>query len=290
MRLFDVTPDYFTTLQIPLRDGRTFHESDPPDAVVVSESLVARHWPDVSAIGQRFRVDNGPWRTVIGVVADVRRVTAENRDGLGVAGTEQMYQRAGHGSDRDIGRAIGATSILAEDRTLLVRVAAHGPARQVLIDAITRTDPSVIVRIEAVKELIADEISRSRMVLYLLAGFAIFALLVSAVGLYGLMAYAVAQRRREFGIRIALGASPQSVGRRVLASACALTTVAVIVGLAAATALGTVLQSELYGVHVSDPRTLAAASMLLACTALLAAWRPAARASRVDPAALLRSE
>jgi macrolide transport system ATP-binding/permease protein len=289
-RLFDVTPDYFMTLRMPLRDGRTFHESDSPDAVVVSESFVNRHWPGLSAIGKRFRLDDGPWRTVIGVVADVRRITAENPDGLGTAGTEQMYQRSGHGYDRDIGRAVGATSILAEDRTLMVRVTEQGPARQALIDAIARTDPSVIVRLDAVDDLIAGEISRSRLVLHLLTGFAAFALLVSAVGLYGLMAYAVAQRHQEFGIRIALGASPRSVSRGVIAAAFTLTLLAVSVGLAAATALGTVLQSELYGVHASDLRTLATVSILIGCTALVAAWRPAARASRVDPATLLRSE
>jgi predicted permease len=283
--LFEVFPDYFSTLGIPLLEGATFQNDHPAGAVVVSEAFARAHWPDGSAVGQQFRLNDDGWRTVVGVVADVRRVTVGD-----AARRPQVYHRAGRAYEGGIGTSVRRTSILAEECTLVVRLADRGPSRQRLVDAVTQADSSVIVRTDSVEDLIGGENARSRLVLLLMSGFAALALFVSAAGLYGLMSYAVEQRLREIGIRIALGAEPRMIGYRVLSRALVLTVAAVGAGLGTSLTFGKLLESELYGVLPSDPLTLAVVSIVLVITAVVAAWRPAAQATRVDPAALLRGE
>ena len=285
-RLYEVLPNFFSTLGIRTLEGGTFsNDNDPPGAVVVSQRFASLHWPDGSAIGRRFRLEAGTWQTIIGVVADVRFVTAETAEPL-----PQVYHRIGQSYEGGIGIAGRAASTIGEERTLAVRLAEQGPSREAIADAIGRLDPTVVVATNMVDNKIADEIARSRLVFLLMTGFALFALLVCATGLYGLVAYSVEQRQREIGIRIALGARPGAVGVRVVVAALSLTMAAIVAGLFVATGLVEFLRSELYGVSPSDPLTIAGVSMALVLTAVVAAWRPAVRATRIDPAMLLRGE
>jgi ABC-type antimicrobial peptide transport system permease subunit len=138
--------------------------------------------------------------------------------------------------------------------------------------------------------MIADEIARSRVVFVLTAGFAVLALTVCAAGLYGLVSYGVEQRRREIGIRLALGERPLAVGRRIVARTLILTAASIAVGLTVAAALVGLLRSELYGVSPSDPATALGAALVLAAVAVVGAAWPAHRAMRTDPSTLLRGE
>jgi ABC-type antimicrobial peptide transport system permease subunit len=138
--------------------------------------------------------------------------------------------------------------------------------------------------------MIADEIARSRVVFVLMAGFAVLALTICVAGLYGLVSYGVEQRRREIGIRLALGERPLAVGRRVVARTLVLTAASIMVGLAISAALIGLLRSELYGVSPTDPTTSLGAALVLALAAIAGAALPAGRAMRTDPSTLLRGE
>jgi putative ABC transport system permease protein len=266
-------------------EGRTFGEDDPPGAVVVNRHFANLHWPDQSAVGRRFRLDTGTWRTIVGVVADVRSVTTDALEPL-----PQVYHRIGVNYEGGLAVAGRAASTIAEERTLAVRLAEPSPSREAIVKALARIDSNVIIAINMVDNKIANEIGRSRLVFALMLGFAVFALFVCATGLYGLVAYSVEQRYREIGIRIALGARPVAIGVHVVVTALWVTGAAIVVGLLVATGLVQFLRSELYGVSPSDPLTIAVVSGTLALTAALAAWQPAVRAARVDPALLLRGE
>jgi ABC-type antimicrobial peptide transport system permease subunit len=156
--------------------------------------------------------------------------------------------------------------------------------------AVSRLDSAVVVSIETADSMIADEIARSRVVFVLMAGFAALALAICAAGLYGLVSYGVEQRRREIGIRLALGERPLAVGRRIVARTLILTAASVAIGLALSAALIGLLRSELYGVSPSDPATALAAALVLAAVAVVGAALPAHRAMRTDPSVLLRGE
>jgi ABC-type antimicrobial peptide transport system permease subunit len=231
-------------------------------------------------------MDNGPWRTVIGVAGDVRRASIEP-----VASSAQVYHLAGRTYEAGVGMSVERASILVADRHLAVRLADAPPSREVLVAAIHRVDPSVVVRrIRSADDIVAGEASRSRLVFFLMTGFALFALAIAAAGLFGLLSSLVDHRRREIGIRLALGARPGGIARRLVAHALLLTTGGVIAGMLGSMGLVRFLRAELYGVEPSDPVAIIAACALLVTTASLAAWWPAARAMRIDPAALLRSE
>ncbi len=284
--LYEVSPTYFATVGIPLVEGTTFGDADPADAVVVSERFARAHWPDGRVVGRRFRVSDSPWRTIVGVAGDVRHVaTDESRS------QPQIYHRAGRVYEGGIGIGISTVSILADERHLVARLDRNAPASHArLTAAITAVDPRVVVDIEPAEAAIAEEIARSRLTLVLLSGFALFALLISAAGLYGLVACDVEQRRHEVGIRLALGERRASIGGRIVRRTLTLASVSIAIGLGAAFASSAALRSELYGVTPFDPSTAAAVCATLAGVAAAGAWVPARRAMRTDPVRLLRAE
>jgi putative ABC transport system permease protein len=271
-----VSPGYFGTMRIPLLAGREFTDDDRVDApsvVVVDEHLAEREWPGESAIGKRIRTDmDGPWATVVGVVRSVKHFELRDQP------MAQLY--APYMQDAQI-----FTSVAVRTRGEPMALASA------VRDAIWRVDPDQPVwRLRTMETLVRDSLGSQRVTMRLLAGFAAVALLLSALGVYGVMSYVVSQRTHEVGIRMALGAARGEVVRLVLSQALRLTVAAVVIGVVASAAATRVLDSQLYGVSTTDPVTFAAVPVVLGAIALLATYVPARRASRVDPVVALRSE
>jgi predicted permease len=275
-----VTPGYFQTMRIPLRSGRLLTEvdtADTPAVAVVSESLARRAWPGQQAVGRRLVVDERPGVTVVGVVGDVRL------EGLDVEPPQVIYvpfAQATFGLFPDWGldlvvRTGGAASALAV------------PVRE-QVAAVDRGLPVFGVR--PLDDVVAGSMGRRTAALRLLATFAILASLLSAVGLYGVVAQAARQRTREIGVRMALGAKRRDICRLVLREGLALALAGGVLGLAAAAAGGRLLSSLLFGVRPSDPPTLIATLAVLGLMAVGASLAPALRASRSDPLVVLRED
>jgi putative ABC transport system permease protein len=272
----EVAPDYFQTLGIPMRSGRTFAADDPDDVVVINDKLAQRYWGEVSPLGKRFRMHRTqPWRTVIGVAGDVRQFTLADPTGHGMElYTPQSRKRLGGyyaimiRSGRDAGAAIALVK-----KTLW------------------SMDPKLpLVDARPMAEEIGESLYRERFFLRLTTAFTIIATSLAGVGVYGAFAYWVSRRRREVAIRMAIGASPRSIVTAVIARGLRLAAVGVIVGLAIALAGARAIESMLFEVDPRDPLTFAAVIVLLPLVAIAATTVPAIRASRVDPMTTLRAE
>jgi putative ABC transport system permease protein len=275
---YSVTPDYFRVMRIPLLKGRAFTAADREGAVpvmIVSEATAKSVWPNQNPIGQRVRIggpDSGPWRTVIGIAGDVRHFS------LDAAPTLQMY----------LPQAQLADSFLV----LTVRTGGDPAAllpsvRQILRDL----DPAVpVYDVATLADRVARTAAQRRFVMQLLVGFAGLALLLASVGLYGVVSYTVAQRTREVGVRVALGASPADIMRLILGSGMGTVATGVAAGLAATLLAGRYLGTLLFAVKPYDAITIAASCALLVLVAAVAHWLPARRALRIDPTRALRQE
>ncbi len=286
--LDSVSPDYFATMGVPLVAGRAFNAGDvqgAPRVAIVNETMARLFWPDQSAVGRRFLFGDLPvpdakgerrapdWITIVGVVRDTRR----------------------QGPDRPI--RIECWKPLAQPPTFnrfhaVVRTSLPAPAiARSLRAAVWSIDKDLPVpRVEAVAELLDAGIRQRRLNLWLLAAFAALALLLAALGLYGVMAYSVNQRTGEFGIRFALGAQPGDVLRLVLSQASRLISLGLALGLLGALVLGRVVETLLFDIKAHDALTYVGVAVLLALVALFAAWLPARRAARVDPMTALRCD
>ena len=274
------TPAYFDAMRIAVAAGRAFRAADDADAppvVLVSESLVRRFWPGErmsDVVGRRIGDSpTGPWSTIVGVVADVRHF------GLDAEPRPMLY--APHAQRP------------APSMTLVLRVAAGAgdPPRLVpSVRAIVRSlDPNQPLG-EAItlERVVAESVGQPRFRTALLATFAAVAALLAAVGIYGVLAYAVARRTPEIGVRVALGARPADVLALVVRQGMALTALGLALGLAGALAASRVLAGLLFGVGVSDPAALAGAVLFFATVAFLAILVPARRAAAVDPMVAMR--
>jgi predicted permease len=277
-----IEPGYFTTMGIPLRAGRDFTARDTVDApkvAIISERIVREYFPGgpTEALGRRVRLDErAQWLTVVGVVADIRQ----------------------RGLDQDVKPMIYAPFQQERDAPFLLRF--------VSFVARTSTPDSVLEGIRAeirraapdlpiagtltMDEAVAASVAAPRFRTLLLGLFATAATLIATCGVYGLMAYAVTQRRREIGVRMALGATRRDVLRLVLGHALGIVSAGLVVGLVGAAGVTRVLQRFLFGVTPTDPLVFAAVTLLLLAVGLTAAWLPARRAARIDPWAALRSE
>ncbi|HXU69647.1 MAG TPA: ABC transporter permease [Polyangia bacterium] len=274
-----VTPGYFETLGVRLVRGRFFAASDDaqaPPVVVVNETLARRYWPNEDPIGKRLKLhhDTTPaWATVVGVAGDVR--------GFGLDEPAHGELFLPYAQMRD---SSGMTVVVRSDGDAKA-LAASARAAMAELDA---TQP--IYDVQPMSELVASSLAQRKFALVLMLLFAGAALLLTAVGIYGVMSYTVAQRTQEIGIRVALGAQPSSVLRMVIGDGMRLCAIGLGIGLGAALGLTRLLASLLYGVSTSDGLTYAAIAGVLAGVALVAIAIPARRATRVDPMLALRAD
>jgi putative ABC transport system permease protein len=271
-----VSPGYFRTMGIPVLQGRDIEDRDTADTApvaVVSAMFARTVWPGQDPLGKRFRLKEASrWLTVVGIAGDIKHGSFTD------APMPQAY--TAHDQDPRIFACVVA-------RTTGDPMAAAAPIRQ----AIWSVDPQQPVwRVRSMEALLAAARGPARAMSVLIAIFAAVALMLAAVGIYGVMAYLVAQRTREIGIRMALGASARAVMRMVVGRGLALTLAATVLGMAGAAALSRTLATLLFGVAPLDPLTFAAAATVLGGVALLASWLPARRAARVDPVVALAEE
>jgi putative ABC transport system permease protein len=272
-----VSPDYFRALRIPLLKGRSFTEQDDaqaPRVAIINESLARRFFPNQNPIGKRIDMQwkNTGWQEIVGIVGDVRH------DGL----------------DLPIMPAVYAPYLQAADSGMTLVVHSRGDPLSVVgairaqVYAVDRNQP--LTRVRTMQQLVDESVGPRRLSMSLLAVFAALALFLAAIGIYGVLAYSVAQRTHEIGVRMALGARSGDVLRLVVGQGLKLVVAGVILGLAAAVPLSRLLAGMLFGVSVIDPWTFAGIPMVLAAVALAACYLPARRASRIDPLTALRVE
>jgi putative ABC transport system permease protein len=275
-----VSPDYFRALGIPLKEGRAFDASDTgvsQPVVIVSQSFVRRFWPGQSAVGQKinpgFR-ETG-WCSVIGVVGDVKQ------EGLANDAPLTIYMPYAQGPTFLL--SFMAIAIRTDGAPLSVVNAARAQVQSV--------DPEIpVFGVSSMENLISKSLSEPRLNSVLLAAFAGLALVLAAVGIYGMIAYSVTQRTHEIGIRMALGAGPHSMTSLMVGKGALLALAGIGLGLVAALALTRLIANFLFGVTATDPATFVGVSLLLALVALAGCYIPARRAARVDPMVALRYE
>ncbi|MGI8821196.1 MAG: ABC transporter permease [Chthoniobacterales bacterium] len=274
--------DYFQTMGIPVRQGRAFAETDRYESapvVIVNERFAAKFFPGQNVVGKRimpgFAADESgeKMREIVGVVGNVKHLALKNDD------SPEMY--------------IPQTQIPFNNMSLVVRTTVSDPAS--LTGALRRElaamDPSIpLTSIRVFDEYVSRSLARPRFNALLLSIFAGVALLLTAIGIYGVMAYSVAQRTNEIGIRIALGAAQSSIFKLIVGQAMTLVGISVVFGVAGAFAATRLLSTMLFGVGAADPLTFLGIVVLISLVAFLAAWLPARRAANVNPIVALRAE
>jgi predicted permease len=288
-----VTPGYFETLGIELRAGRGFAASDEtggPPVAIVNEAFVRRYFPDENPIGQRveigrFRGDYlhptlvGPAAEIVGVAADVREISLRTEP------RRTLYVPAAQAHDMLV-------DVLDRMPVLVVRApGARGELQGRLRDRIREADPALPApEIFPLDQVVAESLARERFGATLFGTFAAVALALTAFGIYGVLAYTVRQRRREIGIRMALGAGGGEVARLVARQAIAPVLLGLVLGGGAALGLSRLVAGYLWGVSPTDPTTLVTVAALLVGVALLASWLPAREAVALDPVRSLTPE
>ena len=278
MQVRPATPGYFETLRIPLRRGRFFTSSDADQAAhvaIISDEAARRFWPGENPIGKRIRIHvslgtREREREIVGVVGDVKIRTLEE------AASPAVY--------------VPHAQYAADEMTVFVRTPGNPLAALPVVKAQLRLiDRDVaLTNVQAADAIVAAAVAQPRFRMLLLGLFATIALTLAAVGLYGVMAYSVSQRRKEIGLRMALGAASSDVLRLVLVEGLAPVAAGIVIGLAGAALLTQVMATLLFEVSPFDPATFAIVSALLALVAAIACYLPARRATRVDPLAALR--
>jgi putative ABC transport system permease protein len=269
------TPGYFKTMGIPLMSGREFSDSDvvgAPEVAIINEEMARQFWPDEDPLGKRIVLGGTSFYTIVGIVGDVKQ------GGLDVKPRQEMFFSYYQQGFRAATFAIRASAD-PEQMTAAVRGA---------IQEIDRDQP--LFEVMTMEDVISASVSSRRFSMMLFIIFAVTALLLAIVGLYGVMSYMVAQRTHEIGIRMALGASSADVLGLIVGNAMRLTLIGIVIGLGAAFALTRLMENMLYEVKATDPFTFAAISILLALVAAAASYLPARRATRIDPMDALRHE
>ena len=277
-----IATDYFKTMGIPVRQGRVFDERDRMEStpvVIVNERFVQKYFPGKNVLGKRIQPgfsadDSGEKiREIVGVVGNVKHLSLKNED------SPEMY--------------LPDTQIPIQTMSIVIRTKVSDPntitnSLRKELAAMDATIPLTSVRV--FDEYVSRSLARPRFNTLLLSIFAGTALVLTAIGIYGVLAYSVAQRTSEIGIRIALGAGKSSIFRLIVGQAMTLVGISLLVGLAGAFAATRLLSSLLFGVGAADPGTFAGIVVLVSVVAFVAAWLPARRATRVDPIIALRAE
>jgi predicted permease len=279
-----VMADYFGTMGIPIVAGRGFERTDNASrgkVAVVNESLAKRIWKGQNPIGQRLRplvgsfgAGDDVWHTVIGVAKDVRQRGVDRP-----AGTELYVSLDQHG--------VAPPSMNVVMRTTRPAAALWETVGR----AVREVDAAVpVVRLRDMESVFAESIRRPRLLAQLLGAFAGLALLLATIGTYGVLSYMVTERRREIGIRVALGAARSHVLTQIMKQGLQITAVGITIGLAGALAVNRLIASLLFGVQPTDTGTIAFVIATITTVAVVASWLPAWRASRLDPNVVLRDE
>jgi predicted permease len=271
-----VAPRYFQTMRIPLVEGRDFSEADNAQSApvaIVNETMARRYWGQGrSPVGKRLRATSGKWRTVVGVARDIKQFEPTE--------PTHPWVYTPHAQDYESMMTLIARTTGDPWQSLAgVRAAAHDldPTLPVFDEKTLKTHSGVPLFLD-------------RIAVTFLSAFGLLALMLAAVGLYGVMSYSVTARTREIGIRMALGAQTGAVLKQVIKQGMILALIGVAIGLAAAFALTRLMESLLYGVSATDVLTFTLVSLLLAAVAVLACYIPARRATKVDPMVALRCE
>jgi putative ABC transport system permease protein len=274
-----VADGYFRTMGLTLVKGRLFTQQDTADApgvTIIDETFARRCWADADPIGRQVKVGGSegkmPWLTIVGVVRQVKQF------GLDVDGREQAYFPFSQAPQ---------ISMVLVLRTLQNPMGIAGSVQAEVL-ALDKDLPIFAVR--SMERIVSDSVSQTRFSLFLLTSFAGVALLLAAVGIYGVMAWSVSQRNHEIGIRMALGAQGEDVLRLVLRAGMSLTFAGLALGLGAAVALTRLMGGLLFQISAVDPATYTGVALLLGSVAMLACYIPARRATRVDPMIALRYE
>jgi len=278
-----VTPGYFSAMKIPLLSGRNFSDQDrgnSPLAVIIDDNLAHQYWPNQNPLGRRIRLggDNGPWAEIIGVAAHSKRSMLVGESGKGIRYYSLLQEAAAPG-------VFGAHLVA---RTSADPAGLGATIRQAVKDV----DPSQAAAydLQTMEQRVSDSLGPRRFAVTLLGLFAGIALLLAALGLYGIVSYSVALRTQEIGIRMALGARRLEVLGMVVGQGMRLVGAGVAAGLVVALALGQVLYSQLFQVSAFDPITIMVMVVVMVGVTVLASYIPARRAANVDPIVALRYE
>ena len=279
----EITPDYFRALGVPLQQGRFLTDGDSAESrhvAIINEELAREYFPNESAVGRHVKLEGTEDLEIVGVVGDVKSFLNEQAPPTVYIPDTQADIR---GTKGFLGWFPGCILVRTAQDPLSVT--------QDVVNAVHTADSAVPVgRVESMEEVLSTALAFQRFLMKLMSTFAGLALVLAAVGIYGVMAYSVAQRTHEIGLRVALGALPADIWRMVLSRGMLLTLGGIVAGLAGAYGLTRLLADELYGVKPADPLVLTVAAVALALVAVLACWVPARRATRVDPLVALRYE
>jgi predicted permease len=272
-----VTPEYFHLVEIPLLRGRLFNEFDTdatPQVAIVNEAFARLYWPNEDALGKRFKSTrpNSPWIIVVGVIANARTQSLAQTD------VPQLYLNVYQGSAKHL-------AIFLRGR---VDTAAIPDLVREQVQALDPTLP--VFGAQALTQTLSDSLSQRRFSMEMVGLFAATALLLAALGIYGVISYMVTERTQEIGIRLALGAQRQNILTMVLGQGLRLAIWGAAVGLIGAVVIAELMATLLYGVRPTDPFTFACVALLFIAVALLACYLPARRAIRIDPMIALRYE
>ena len=267
-----VSANYFATMEIPLRRGRLIADREPEPTIVINETMAKRHWPTEDPIGRRIRFGDSPWFTIVGVVGDVQM--------RGPREKHQVETYIGYWHNPEPG--VNLVLKTATDAAALAE-----PLRR----AVKEVDPGIAVAgVATMDATVAEANGGARFYATLVAIFAGLALVLAAVGIYGVMSYAVAQRTQEIGVRLALGAAERQIFGLVVGESLKLAVIGLVIGLAASIGVGRALQRMLFGVQGTDAVTFGVTAGVLVSVAFLASYVPARRAMRIDPMQALRVE
>ena len=286
-----VSPGYFEVFKIPVKRGRTFNERDTSTStpvVVINEAMAKQFWPKGDPLNDRIVIGKGVMREfeaegerqIIGIVADIKS------NGLDSDPSAQMFEPQAQVPDAANALNVGLTPI-----SWIVRTQTPPQALSSTIqDQLRQSTGLPVTDVKSMDDIVSVSVSRQKFNMWVMTVFGACALLLAAIGIYGLMAYSVEQRTQEIGIRLALGAQASHVKNMVVLQGMRLALVGVVLGLGGAFWLAKFITSFLFGVTAKDPLVFVGVPLLLTAVAFISVWLPAQRASRVDPIIALRAE
>jgi putative ABC transport system permease protein len=286
-----ISPGYFDVFKIPIKRGRDFNERDngaSQGVVIINETMAKQFWKDSDPLGEQLVIGRGVMREFAGEVErQIIGIVGDTRDG----GLNRNPQNAMYIPQAQVPDAVNALNVRIGPIAWVVRTQGDPHLVSAPVQEQLRQSTGLpVTNVRSMEEVVSRSTSRQRFNMWLMSVFGISALLLAAIGIYGLMAYSVEQRTQEIGIRLALGASAPQVRNMVVFQGMLLAAIGIVLGLGSAFGLARVIQSMLFGVTTKDPLVFVGVPILLTLVAFTAVWLPARRASRVDPVVALRYE